>query len=60
MLKPTQVKMKCPLPKVVVHHPAKHLREPVVDAAKTRDDNGRHKGVVEMRDYKIAIVQIDI
>ena len=43
-----------------IHHSAEHLREPIVDSAKSRDDGRRHKGVVEMRDYKIGVMQVDI
>ena len=44
----------------LIHHPAEHLREPVIDPAKSCDDRGRYESVVEMRDYKIAVVQIDV
>src|SRR5208282_178693 len=43
-----------------IHHSAEHLREPIVDPAKARDDGRRHERVVEMGDYKIGVVQVDV
>ena len=44
----------------LIHHAAKHLREPVGQAREGTDEGDREEGEVEVRDHKVAVVQVDV
>ena len=44
----------------LVHLSPEHFREPIIDRRESGYDGDRHKCVVEMSQYKIGVMQIDI
>src|SRR3546814_8030750 len=41
-------------------HPARHLREPVIEAGEEREDRAQRQHIVEVRDDIIGVVQVRI
>src|SRR3546814_14695698 len=41
-------------------HPARHLREPVIEAGEEREDRAQRLHIVEVRDDIIGVVQVRI
>ena len=58
-LKKMKVSTEVDLAQRLVHHPAEHLREPVVDAGEDREDDPRDD-VVDVGDDEVGVVDEDV
>ena len=58
--KPMTKSQKCHLPSVSLVHPARELREPVIEAAEEREEDGAHDDIVKVRDDEVRIAQLPI
>ena len=49
-----------PLAQRLAHHPARHLRIPIVEGAKERSDDRTHQHIVKVSDHEIGSAQLPV
>src|SRR5882757_1622868 len=49
-----------PLPQRLAHHPARHLRIPIVEGAKERSNDRTNQNIVKVSNHKIRAAQLPV
>ena len=57
---PMRNSQKCSLPSVSLYIFPRHLREPVVEGSKEREQNSAHDDVVKVSDHEIRIAELPV